>query len=239
MLIDRLVTAGCDGVIVIPVRSAELNRGIVSCAIKQYPLVLVDRYLEGIPLPYVGSDHERAAADAMAYLFSLGHKNIGLVTTSPQTTALAERERGYTRGYALSHYKVYDSNLISDISSSMSIACSAEDIRQDVERMKRYLQENAGITALLCVNSGCLQICRIALKELGMEVPRDMSIISFDAPRDFIVRSENTYIQQQEEEIGRQAVLALVETIGGSRDIPRRLIPAKLCIGASTGKPRS
>lgn len=237
--IERLMAFGCAGIIVIPLRAKSINHGIISALMKNYPVVVVDRELEGVPLTYVGSDHEQAAAEAMEYLFSLGHKNIGMVSTVPKTTAITARERGYFYGYAMTKYQVRLDNCVYDIHSSMSRADSEAEIRGDVDRMKDYFLKNQGISALLCVNYNTMQVCRIALRELGLQIPRDVSLVCFDAPKDVIARKEHTYVQQNEQEIGRQAVDAVLKLIRHETEAPQRyLIPSKLCIGASTDAPR-
>ena len=109
------------------------------------------------------------------------------------------------------------------------------EFRGDVDRMKQYFAENPNITALLCVNYNTMQICRMALKELGLQIPRDISLICFDAPRDVIAGKEYTYVQQDEKEIGRLALDVLLKKIKNEENEPRRyLVPTRLCTGTST-----
>lgn len=236
--IERMISLGCDGVIVIPLRSQSINHGIINAVLKNYPIVVVDRELDGVPLTYVGSDHERATAEAMNYLFELGHKDIGMISIVPKTTAVLARERGYFYGYAMSKHQARPNNCITDIRSSMTTSGKKAELRSDVDRIKEFITENPKITAMLCVNYNTMQICRMALKELGMKIPRDISLICFDAPRDVIAGKEYTYVQQDEKEIGRLSMEVLLKQIqSGEKDAHRYLVPTRLCTGASTDVP--
>lgn len=238
MLIERLIRNGCKGIIAVPFHSNEgTNYGIISSALQGYPLVMADRYLDGISLPYIGSDHEEAAAKATAYLFELGHRNIGFISSAPTTTAIMDRERGYMRAYAMTSCCIQPETMISDIRSSMPGQYSQETVRQDVERMKRYFTENPQVTALLCIDYNIMRICETAALALGLRIPEDMSLICFDTPEDDHTRKKYTYVQQPEVEIGKMAVNMLLDAIGGNKEPRQVMLTSELHIGASTGRP--
>lgn len=239
VLIERLIRNGCKGIIAVPFHSdTGTSYGIITSALQGYPLVMADRYLEGISLPYIGSDHEEAAAKATAYLFELGHRNIGFISSAPTTTAILDRERGYMRAYAMTSFCVQPETMISDIRSSMPGQYSQETVRQDVERMKRYFAENPNVTALMCIDYNIMRICETAALELGIRIPEDLSLLCFDTPEDDHTRKKYTYVQQPEVEIGRTAVNMLLDAIGGSKDAKQVMLKTELYIGASTGKPK-
>lgn len=238
-IIKRLIASGCSGIIVVPFHSNEgSNYGIVNCAMSDYPIVMADRYMEGISLPYVGSDHERASFCAMEHLFDLGHKNIGLVSSAPTTTAIIDRERGYLRGYAMTPYRVDPNALISDIRSSMPGRYSQENFELDVARMKEYFKANPSCTALLCIDYNIMRICETAALELGMRIPEDLSLVCFDTPDDKFIQSKYTHIRQRENEIGKVAVDMLIDAIEGNASNERVTVPSDLIIGSSTAMPR-
>lgn len=238
-LIQRQIACGAKGIIVMPIHSESgINAGVIKAAMEKYPIVMADRYLEGFQLPYVGTDHTQAAFYATQYLFSLGHKNIGLVSSAPTTTAITERENGYLKAYAMTKYQVHSEYMISDIKSSMPGLNTAEKFRADVERMKQFYRENPSVTALLCIDYGVMKICETAAREAGIRIPADMSLVCFDAPNGGFVEFEYTHICQPEREIGVTAVQMLMDVIQGNHEPKRTLLPAELRIGMSTGKPR-
>lgn len=237
-VISRLLSHGVSGIISMALHSENgINTGVVNCAMKGFPLVLADRYLEGIALPYVGSDHADAAFKATQYLFSLGHKHIGLISSARTTTAITERESGYLKSYAMTKYQVYPSYLMPDIRSSMPGQKTPENIRRDVDRMKNYFAENTDVTALLCIDYNIMKICETAAREMGLRIPEDLSLICFDAPDDGFSEYEYTHIRQPERQIGVQSVKMLLDVIHGNHSAQYVLLPTELCIGTSTQNP--
>lgn len=233
-LIDRMIKAGADGLIIMAVHGESgINAGIANCAMSGFPTVLVDRYLEGFSLPYVGSDNVDAAFQATQYLFSLGHKKIGLISSAPTTTAIVEREKGYMNAYAMTHFRISTSFLVHEIRSSMPGKNTQENFRHDVERMKAYYRDNPDVTALLCIDYNILKVCEAAAQEIGIRIPDDISMVCFDAPDDL---SEYTHIRQSEREIGECAVGLLTEVMDQNCEAQQILLPTKLCIGSSTQK---
>ncbi len=236
-LIRRFREHRVDGIIAMAIHSeVGINTGIMNCAIEGFPLILADRYLEGVALPYVGSDHADAAFRATEYLFRLGHTNIGLISSAPTTTAITERESGYMRAYAMTQYRVHPSYLIPDIRSSMPGQHTQENIRLDIERMKTYYRENPEVTALLCIDYHIMKICEAAANECGIRIPQQLSLLCFDAPDQSVSGQTYTHIRQPERQIGVQSVQMLLDVIHGNRDPQYRLLPTELCVGASTAE---
>lgn len=241
-LIEQLIQNGCSGIIVLPVhrQNNTSGRGIMNMAVRDYPAVLVDRVIEGIPLPYVGSDHEEAAEQIMQHLFSLGHEAVGLISEMPLSTAAKARERGYLRGYAMTNYRVHPEYILHDLFSTTTGQDSQENVKNDVERVKQYYTENPEVTAILCMNYSVARICKQAAAELGIRIPEDMSLACFDIPEeDGFFFPEYTHIHQNEDEIGRKAVNVLLSVIDG-KEYPQEIsVPTQLIIGASTETVRS
>ncbi len=237
-LIDRLIENGVQGMIVMPIHDGSIaNAGILERAIAKFPMVLADRFMAGIRLPYVGTDNANAAFEATRYLFELGHENIGLVSPIPSTTAITEREAGYMRAYAMTNYQIKPSYLVPSLQSSMPGRDTPENFRADVEYMKAYYRNNPEVTALLCIDSNVMAICMTAAAELGLQVPRDKSLVCFDAIDSDRSQSVCTHIRQPEEKMGRVAVELLLESIAGDTEPKHVLLPAVLSIGASTAPP--
>lgn len=234
----RLISNGVSGVIAMAVHSETgIHTGIVSNAMNGFPMVLVDRYLEGIALPYVGSDHADAAFKATQYLFDLGHKHIGLISSAPTTTAITERESGYLKSYAMTEYQVHPSYILPEIRSSMPGQKTPDNIRRDINRMKVYFRDNPEVTALVCIDYNIMNICKTAAQEVGLRIPEDLSLVCFDAPDDGFSECDCTHIRQPEKEIGVRSVQMLLAAINGDRTPQYLLLPTELCIGTSTQPP--
>ncbi len=238
-LIRRQIANGVQGIITMPVHSINaINASIVECAMENFPLVLADRYMDGMALPYVGSDNVDGAFQAVQYLFSLGHKNIGLISPIPSTTSIIERESGYMKAYAMTPYQVHPAYLMPALKSPLPGVGSHENHRADIEALKAYYKSNPEVTALMCIDYPTMNLCRTAAKELGMRIPEDISMVCFDASDEARDSQQVTYVCQPEEEIGRQAVRTLLEVIQGNREPKHILLPTQLVLGRSTDVPK-
>ncbi len=237
-LIDTQIAGGAQGIIAMPVHDGSIiNTGIVERAISGFPLVLVDRYMEGIPIPYIGSDNTDAAYQATRYLLSLGHINIGLVSPIPSTTAITEREAGYMKAYAMTNHQVHTTYLISDIQSGMPGMNTAENFQKDLDRMKAYYRANPDVTAFLCIDHNVMHVCKTAALQMGLRVPEDISLICFDTVKGGHGTSICTHICQPEREMGQRAVRMLFGVIAGDTETKHILLPAQLQVGDTTAPP--
>ncbi len=234
-LIERMITNGAQGVIVMPIHDENvINIGIVEKALSNFPIVLVDRYLECMRLPYVGTDNTEAAFMATKYLFNLGHKNIAFVSPILSTTSLKKREAGYIKAYAMTNFKVKQSNIMSCLQSGMPGRNTPEFFKIDVECVKSFLKKNKDITAILCADSITMDVCIMATKELNIKIPDDISLICFDASENRVEPNMYTYIHQPELEMGNVAVTMLIDIINGIKEVKNVELPSQLIVGSST-----
>src|SRR5207247_1312855 len=62
-----------------------------------FPVVLLDRRVEGLEFDLVGIDHLAAGYLATEHLIRMGHRAIGHITHPMKVNSVAERRRGYER----------------------------------------------------------------------------------------------------------------------------------------------
>ena len=93
--IAGLVARGVDGLIVFPIHGEHYNPVLLETVLDDFPVVLVDRYLKGIPAHAVVTDNRAAAAALTTHLIDLGHIDIAFVSPPLEnTSALEERFEG-------------------------------------------------------------------------------------------------------------------------------------------------
>ena len=85
-----------DGVLFVPGsrRRAECLTGV------DVPVVLIDRRLDGVSLPFVGSDNEQAAVRAIELLAQSGRRRIGYIGGTLDFSSAYDRYRGYQKALA-------------------------------------------------------------------------------------------------------------------------------------------
>ncbi len=134
------------------------------------PAVLIDARDRAGLTPGVEPDEERGARAAVTALMEAGHRRIGFVNYSGDIPATHGRLRGY-RWVLDKHGIEFDESLVvaADYEALGGYAVS----RPLLERLDRP-------TALFCFNDRMAMGAYRAAAELGMLIPRDLSIVGFD-----------------------------------------------------------
>jgi LacI family transcriptional regulator len=189
-------------------------------------MVIVDRYLPEVKLPYVSSDNFKGAYQAVKYLLERGHRQIACVQGRTASLPNQERVRGYRQ--ALQEYQVAVDELL--------LVGNDFGLENGYIKTKLLLRQEKKFSAIMALsNLICLGTIR-ALTEEGMEIPRDISLIGFD---DQVyceyLRTPVTTVAQNEKEIGSIATKLLIEWIqqGNKPGSEGLLIPTRLVERAS------
>jgi LacI family transcriptional regulator len=133
------------------------------------PVVLVDAYAPGSRFDSVLTDNINGAFAAVEFLIKHGHRRIGIVgSLADAYPSIRERRKGYLR--ALKHYKIAqayieDSPLNRD--GAYRATCA-------------LLQRSPEITAIFACNDEAAFGVYSAARDLGREIPHDLSVIGFD-----------------------------------------------------------
>ncbi|MGB3006442.1 MAG: LacI family DNA-binding transcriptional regulator [Chitinophagaceae bacterium] len=159
-----------DGIIIAPIGLEHHH--LIEAKKNGTPIVLIDRIFEGVDLPYISSNDFEGALEANQYLINNGHKKIacvqGIVGTSPNT----KRVNGYKQ--ALKKNKIpFDPSLVSGEAFSFNNGYScAKKIIKTLSKTK--------ITAIFSLGNQITLGILKAVKEEGIKIPEDLSLVSFD-----------------------------------------------------------
>lgn len=195
------------------------------------PLVMACEYAPELELPTVHIDNLTSAFEAVNYLTQMGHKKIAQIS-GPENAALCKfRHQGYQQalrraGIALNSTYTTQSNFT---------------FEGGAKALKKLLSLPDAPTAIFCHNDtmaiGAIQ----EAKKLGLRVPQDLSVVGFDDIQfSQYCDPPLTTVSQPRYEIGRQAMLMMLELLKG-RDVRAgsRLLEAKLVIRNSAAPPRA
>lgn len=200
--IKMLQTRGVDGIIAVPIANLPLWRETM----KERPLVFVDRYFENESIPYVASDNYHGSVLAGGKLIDGGYRKILAIQGQLGAMSNIERVRGL-RDVIASHPELHISlELVGDeFSTENGYNCVKEAFRDGVSHDAVYAFSS---TILL----GAIK----AFHELGIRIPEQVGIISFDNNGflDFI-DPPVTRVEQPLEDISHRAVTLLIDTIEG------------------------
>jgi len=231
--IVQLLQKDVAGLIIFPVDAETYNEEILSLKIRNFPFVLIDRYLPGVETHFVCSDGRLGAQLAVSHLWDLGHREIAICSDSPlPTVTVEERISGYMDALKQRGAMINPALILTEFTV---------DYREkdDSHVLYRYIK-NRLATAYITLNARLgLHIAGIA-RSLKMKVPGDLSIVTFDDPSSGIVGDQGsfTHIAQSEEEIGSCAARILVDLLrhpGQTDGYNKVILKPQLVVGHSTG----
>jgi DNA-binding LacI/PurR family transcriptional regulator len=166
------------------------------------PVVMVNGGVDDLGFPHVSTDDAVAVEQAYGHLRSLGHERIGMVLGPEDHVPSRRKVAGLAALTGWSLEKLF----IERTSFSMEGARVAA---------ARLIQQ--GVTGMVCA-SDVLALGSIrAARRLGLEVPRDISVVGFDDSA-FMTCTDPplTTVRQPIELMGQAAVDLLVQQIEGA-----------------------
>jgi LacI family transcriptional regulator len=170
------------------------------------PVVFMDRTFEGQEGPFVGVDNTAAARLAVEHLIKDGHKNIGILAGLQRLSTMRERLAGYRQALQEAGLPVVNSWVVE----------SALDIESAREAALNILSSPSRPTALF-INNNILSLgTLLALRELSLRCPRDISLIGFDDhPWAQVSDPPLSVVHQPLRELGHTAAKLLLSLIRG------------------------
>ncbi len=166
------------------------------------PVVMFDRVTNDILCDKVIIDDKLAAYEAVCNLINSGRKKIALVTTVDYVSVGKLRTDGYTKAL-LDNNLAFDENLIIKI----------EDV-DSCEEVISTILENKAIDAVFAVNELFAVIIIKTANKLGLNVPKDLSVIAFS---DGIISKYSTptitTVSQNGFKMGQKAAKMLIKRL--------------------------
>ncbi len=201
--LDTFQQRNVDGILMVPCGNGADRLVALS---REKPLVLIDRYFENVDIPYVCTDNFRGAYEATRRLIEAGHRKIMCIQGVPASITSRRRVEGYLE--ALREAGLEEEAMICGNNFSTGNGY-----------VETQLALNSGreFTAIFALSSTNLLGALGALKDYGVKVPEEVSLISFD---------DNVYlnylnpavscVSQPVEHIGIAAVKILMDRILGN-----------------------
>jgi LacI family transcriptional regulator len=191
------------------------------------PVVVVERDL-GDAFDCVLMNHAAGLRQAMDYLLSLGHSRIALFVSGANLAPGREKLRGYRAALDAAGL-AFDPGLVFMPESWL------ESSRQTMARM---LKMPSPPTALIALGTQMLSGAIHVVRESGLEVPRDFSIIGIGTMETLeLMYPPATALRYDYHRSAEVAVQLMLDRIAGTAgDVPRRVILEwDLVMGGSCG----
>jgi LacI family transcriptional regulator len=237
-----------------------------SSLIEKYPRMLVERAVDGflllntaadqidVPVPVVAIsahskaknvtnitlDHHSAVEQALNHLYGLGHRRIAFMRgprAIPDSEYRWESIQQVAREIGL---KLDNSLIIGIDSSGWSMKEGHHPMAPEIgyKPMKTLLEKTRDFTAIFCFNDIAAIGAIRALKDAGLSVPGNVSVVGFDDIQSAAYATPSlTTVRQPLTEMGRRGAKVLLERIASKDAVfPEEIVMApELVVRESTG----
>ena len=208
-LFELFYNNGFEGMIIVAPR-IEMKSELIKLRQVKIPCVIYNASFYNTTLDYIDSDNVGGAMTAVEYLANLKHKNIGFIGSNSSDTNAVDRLKGYKLGLKQQGLE-YREKLV-------SIPSEGESLGDAVSRgVKGFLSLKPRPTAILFYS--CTQAMKgmEVIKNRGLKIPDDISVICFDDPKvASYTQPPLTVIKEPLEEMARVALKELMRRITGS-----------------------
>lgn len=211
-------------------------------------LICIDTTLEhSLPVPVVAVaghrpienvtnfalDHRKAAEFMITHLYSLGHRQIAFMHGQPFSSDSEDRWRGIVQVCGKLRLRMHP-ELIMQLDRDASTPELGYTVIEQLVKMKKKF------TAIVCFNDiAAIGAIRV-LRDRGLRVPDDISVIGFDDIKAAAFLSPRlTTIRQPLAEIGRCAAQHLVNRLNRTEDFRQQVVfEPELIVRESTSRAR-
>ena len=207
--ISRLILAGIDGFIIVPVVTQSVTESIIlyrSLQQSRIPFVFCNREVEGVSAPIIKSNDFYGGYIATLHLIDHGYRGIAYLARQRYRTSIDRCQGSIAaqqhRGLEIERERIL---MIED--------GSVEDCGRQLEAL---LRSQTPVDAVFCFNDIIAFEAMRTIKALGLKVSEDIGLIGYDS-LDACARTEPplTSVAYKAGDIGRMAARVLGKCIDG------------------------
>jgi LacI family transcriptional regulator len=197
---------------------------------RKFPFVLIDHQGTDEDCPAVGATNWQGAYNATEYLIKLGHRRIAFITGSMDLGCSQDRLAGYRSALRTHH-----------IPEVPELEYEGDFFQPDgYAGASAFLDLPSLPTAIFASNDVMGMGVMDAIRNRGMRIPDDISVIGFDnIPQSAVVHPPLTTVQQPLEQMGRVAAQMLLGILKDpEREAGRIELPTELIVRESAAPPK-
>lgn len=198
-----LMGKSVDGIVNMPISSD--GQHLAPALEKGIPVVLIDRMIPGMQdkVNSVLVDNVSGAADAVSLLLDAGHHNVGIILGPQDVFTSQQRQLGYAQ--AMIQHGLLPNN--------EHIIYSDYTVKGGYKSMKALLKKKE-VTAVFVSNFEMTLGAIIAVNDLSVKIPEDISFIGFDSMLlAQAIQPQLTIISQPLEEIGEAVAQTMLDQL--------------------------
>jgi LacI family transcriptional regulator len=216
-----------DGLLLITCPAAYPPAYLSRHNVEETPVVLINRDYPGVRADSVIADSQEGSCRAVAHLFDMGHRRIGIITGPADHVSSQQRLLGYRRALIERGVPV-EAELIRE---------GQFDVKSGYEHAEGLLNLADRPTALFAFNAAMSMAALRVIFDSGLRCPEDISLVSFDDSEWFdLIRPRVSAVAQPAYELGSTAAGTLLERISGHLTAPphRTLLKTELIVRESS-----
>ena len=226
-LLSIFQSGQADGIILMEILTHD--RRVQLLQEHDLPFVMIGRCADNTGLSYVDIDIAKGIADAIQYLHTLGHKEIGFITLAP---VRQEKEYGYAT-WALEGYEKTCQQY------GLPILRRTVDLKNDSTESVVFtlFTDHPGMTAIIAPQEIGVPGLLKAIRARGLRIPEDLSVVAMlnDSMSELVTPPLST-ISFPARDMGYQATRTLIGHMTGELSGPQQvLLKPELNIRRSTG----
>jgi len=184
------------------------NEDIRQLSRLKVPYLVMDAYYDFLDNHFIDMNNSQGVYEILNYLTENGHKNITMISSEQPTSNLKMREK-----YFISFLENFS------IKSDEPVYSVAPGFDGAYKSIKKWIGKKESLPdALFCYNDVAAYGVIKALKEKGIRVPEDISIVGFDdLPTSAMIEPHLTTIRVPNKQIGEIAGRSIIEKISNKK----------------------
>lgn len=225
-LIDVFSTRLVDAFIIAPASGTE--KQIETIVKRGIPVVLMDRFFPGLKVDCVHINNFNAAGKAVKQLIKNNRRRIGMVAYDTTQSHMQDRKQGYKAALKENNIR---------FKKQWLIEASYQNIEKDVAAKLKALLKPLQVDALFFATNSLAVAGLKEINKLGIKVPDDLAIISFDESDAFdFFYSPVTYVSQSLVDIGKEAIKLILNRLHNkNKKNADVIVEARLIVRESCG----
>lgn len=220
----RKLRDSVDGIILYPTSDPRNNPILQGMSDSGFPLVVLDRFPEGLKVDTVTTDNDGATLKAIRSLEERGHRRIGFFSFyKPDFSSVAERHDAYVR--ALEEVGVTDADRYTRWFPQQVEFTPELFVQAVADALYALTHRDDPVTAIFCVEDAVAAAVLQAADRIGLSVPDGLELATFNDWPPMMLRSPwcAHRIVQRTHELGDTAARTLLDRMQGGHP-ERRVI---------------
>jgi LacI family transcriptional regulator len=226
MATDNFISLHVEGIIACLAQNTTDYKHFEEIADMGIPLVFFGRTCLTEKFSCVMANGDEAAQEATQHLIDTGSKRIAFIGGPNHLDMVRRRKHGYLE--ALRENKI---PIVREL-----VVCEKIDYDWAYDATLKLLDEQKP-DAILAFNDIITFAAFSAIKDKGLSIPDDVALIGFtDDVHARYVTPRMSAIEDQSQEMGREACRLLLKSINGDSKVYRKIVPQKLAIRDTSAK---